>query len=52
LGIFDIRPEELSHYFVEMRERLNQCQIQQLPPRINEPGCAIIKAVEDEVRLK
>ena len=45
LGIFDIRPEELSHYFVEMRERLNQCKFNNCR-HVNEPGCAIIQAVE------
>jgi len=46
LGIFDIRPDELSHYFVEMRERLNQCKFNNCR-HVNEPGCAIIKAVEN-----
>ncbi|MFA6276060.1 MAG: ribosome small subunit-dependent GTPase A [Pedobacter sp.] len=46
LGIFDIRPEELSHYFVEMRERLNQCRFNNCR-HVNEPGCAVIKAVEN-----
>ena len=46
LGVFDIKPEELSHYFAEMRERLNQCRFNNCR-HVNEPGCAIIKAVED-----
>lgn len=46
LGVFDIRPDELSHYFVEMRERLNQCKFNNCR-HVNEPGCAIIKAVEN-----
>jgi ribosome biogenesis GTPase len=46
LGIYDIRPEELGHYFVEMRERLNQCRFNNCR-HINEPGCAIMKAVEN-----
>lgn len=45
LGIFDIRPEELSHYFVEMRDRLNACKFNNCR-HVNEPGCAIIEAVE------
>lgn len=45
LGIVDIKPEELSHYFVEMRDRLNQCKFNNCR-HINEPGCAVIKAVE------
>jgi ribosome biogenesis GTPase len=51
LGIFDIKPEELSHYFVEMRARLNQCKFNNCR-HVNEPGCAIIKAVEnDEIEV-
>jgi ribosome biogenesis GTPase len=45
LGIFDIRPEELGHYFVEMRALLNQCRFHNCR-HVNEPGCAVIKAVE------
>ncbi|MBY0244754.1 MAG: ribosome small subunit-dependent GTPase A [Sphingobacteriaceae bacterium] len=47
LGVFDIEPEELSHYFCEMREMLNQCKFNNCR-HINEPHCAIIKAVENE----
>ena len=46
LGIVDIEKEELSHFFVEMRERLNQCRFNNCR-HINEPGCAVIKAVEE-----
>jgi ribosome biogenesis GTPase len=46
LGVFDIQKEELSHYFVEMRERLNQCRFNNCR-HVNEPGCAVLKAVED-----
>ncbi len=45
LGIFDIRPEELAHYFVEMRALLNQCKFHNCR-HVNEPGCAVIRAVE------
>ncbi|QEC52219.1 ribosome biogenesis GTPase [Anseongella ginsenosidimutans] len=45
-GIFDIKREEISHYFVEMRERFNQCKFDNCR-HINEPGCAIIRAVEN-----
>src|SRR3546814_911056 len=44
-GIIDIAKEELSHFFVEMRERFNQCKFDNCR-HINEPGCAVIKAVE------
>lgn len=43
-GIVDITKQELSHYFPEMRERLNDCQFNNCM-HINEPGCAIKDAV-------
>lgn len=43
-GIVDITRQELSHYFPEMRERLNDCQFNNCL-HINEPGCAIKEAV-------
>lgn len=45
-GIVDISKQELSHYFPEMRELLQECQFNNCM-HINEPGCAIKKAVED-----
>jgi ribosome biogenesis GTPase len=45
-GIVDISKQELSHYFPEMRALLNECQFNNCM-HINEPGCAIKKAVED-----
>ena len=45
-GLVDISRQELSHYFPEMRERLNDCQFNNCL-HINEPGCAIKKAVEE-----
>lgn len=44
-GLVDISRQELSHYFPEMRERLNDCQFNNCV-HVNEPGCAIKKAVE------
>ncbi len=44
-GIVDISKQELSHYFPEMRKRLNDCQFNNCL-HINEPGCAIKRAVE------
>lgn len=46
LGIVDIEPEELSHFFPEMRMRLNQCRFHNCR-HVNEPGCVIIEAVEN-----
>lgn len=51
LGVIDIEKNELSHFFPEMRARLNQCRFNSCR-HINEPGCAIIKAVEEgEIEL-
>jgi ribosome biogenesis GTPase len=47
LGIFDIKPEELGHYFVEMRALMNKCRFNNCR-HVNEPGCAVIKAVEED----
>ena len=46
LGIIDIEKQELSHFFPEMRELLNQCKYHNCR-HINEPGCAVLKAVEE-----
>jgi len=45
-GLVDISKQELSHYFPEMRERLNNCQFNNCL-HINEPGCAIKESVAD-----
>jgi ribosome biogenesis GTPase / thiamine phosphate phosphatase len=47
-GLVDIEKQELSHYFPEMRDRLNDCQFNNCL-HYNEPGCAIKQAVVDEV---
>jgi len=46
-GLVDISKQELSHYFPEMRSRINECQFNNCL-HINEPGCAVKKALEDE----
>jgi ribosome biogenesis GTPase len=43
-GLVDISKQELSHYFPEMRERLNDCQFNNCL-HVNEPECAIKEAV-------
>lgn len=43
-GLVDLEKQELSHYFPEMRERLNGCQFNNCL-HVNEPGCAIKEAV-------
>ena len=45
-GLVDIEKHELSHYFPEMRVRLNDCQFNNCM-HTNEPGCAIKEALND-----
>lgn len=45
-GIVDMTRQELSHYFPEMRDRLQGCQFNNCL-HINEPGCAIKEAVRE-----
>jgi len=45
-GLVDIPKQELSHYFPEMRARLNDCQFNNCL-HISEPGCAIKKALRE-----
>jgi len=47
LGLFDMDRKELAHYFPEMRAIMHDCQFNNCV-HINEPGCAIKKAVADE----
>jgi ribosome biogenesis GTPase / thiamine phosphate phosphatase len=44
--LVDISKQELSHYFPEMRNRINDCQFNNCL-HINEPGCAIKKALSE-----
>lgn len=46
LGLADMKQEEISHYFPEMRDLLNQCRFNNCQ-HINEPGCAVKDAVSD-----
>ncbi len=46
LGVVDIEKEVLSHFFVEMRDRLNQCRFNNCR-HVNEPGCAVLAAIEN-----
>jgi len=45
-GLVDISKQEVSHYFPEMRDRLNNCQFNNCL-HFNEPDCAIKEAVND-----
>jgi ribosome biogenesis GTPase len=51
LGVIDIEKNELSHFFPEMRSRMNQCRFNNCR-HINEPGCAVLEALEEgEIEL-
>jgi ribosome biogenesis GTPase len=45
LGLVDIPPAELAHYFPEMRALLNQCRYHNCQ-HVHEPGCAVREAVD------
>lgn len=45
-GLVDIRRQEVSHYFPEMRDRISDCQFNNCL-HINEPGCGIKQAVAE-----
>lgn len=45
-GITDLDKDVLSHYFPEMRELIGECRFHNCK-HINEPKCAVKKAVED-----
>jgi ribosome biogenesis GTPase len=46
LGVVDLEAREIGHYFVEFRPLLNQCRFHNCR-HLNEPGCAVLQAVED-----
>ena len=46
-GLYDIRKEELSHYFREMLEVLPNCKFNNCI-HIHEKGCAVIEAVKNK----
>jgi ribosome biogenesis GTPase len=46
LGLVDIDKYELCHYFPEMRKLMHNCQFNNCV-HINEPGCAVKKAVSE-----
>lgn len=48
LGLSEIAPEELSHYFPEMRALLGQCKFHNCL-HVNEPGCCIKKNIGGKV---
>ena len=51
LGVIDIEKQELSHFFPEMRGRMNDCRFNNCR-HINEPGCVVLDALESgEIEL-
>jgi len=47
-GLTHIKPEELSHYFIEMRPFIGYCKFNNCK-HINEPGCAVINALHNHI---
>ncbi|MEO7315516.1 MAG: ribosome small subunit-dependent GTPase A [Ginsengibacter sp.] len=45
-ALMDFEPHELSHYFREMKELINECKFNNCM-HIEEPGCAVKVAVEE-----
>lgn len=45
-GLVDFKPEELCHFFPEMRELFNQCKFDNCT-HFNEPGCKVKQYVEE-----
>lgn len=46
-GLIDFDKNDLSHYFPEMRELIHACKFNNCQ-HMNEPGCAIKKAVDEQ----
>ncbi|MES3019751.1 MAG: ribosome small subunit-dependent GTPase A [Bacteroidota bacterium] len=47
LGVFDIEKQDLGRLFPEIRELMSDCKFHNCR-HINEPGCAVLKAVEND----
>ncbi|MGZ3865067.1 MAG: ribosome small subunit-dependent GTPase A [Bacteroidia bacterium] len=47
LGLVEMKKEEVGHYFPEMRALMNDCRFNNCT-HTNEPGCAVVKAVEEK----
>ncbi|MEM6831724.1 MAG: ribosome small subunit-dependent GTPase A, partial [Bacteroidota bacterium] len=48
LSLSEIEPEELSHYFPEMRKYLGTCKFHNCL-HVNEPGCAVKNALGKDI---
>lgn len=47
-GLIDMTQDELAHYYPEMQRLLSQCRFSNCK-HINEPGCAVKAAVEQDI---
>jgi len=47
LSVYDIEPEELDAYFIDIAEHVENCRFRDCT-HTNEPGCAVRKAVEEK----
>jgi ribosome biogenesis GTPase / thiamine phosphate phosphatase len=45
-GLVQMEPQEISDYFVEMRELRSNCKFGSKCLHLNEPNCAVLKAIE------
>jgi ribosome biogenesis GTPase len=45
LGLWDVEPEELDAYFIDIKPYVGQCEFSDCT-HLNEPGCAVRRAVE------
>lgn len=45
-GILDVEEQELSHYFVELRQYLGHCRYNDCR-HVNEPGCVVLEKLEE-----
>ena len=48
LSLWDIEPEELDAYFIDIANYVDQCRFGNCA-HVNEPGCAVVEAVENAV---
>ena len=47
-GLLDMEPQEISGYFPEMHDLRNDCRFGGRCLHLEEPGCAVVKAVQEE----
>lgn len=50
-GVLDLEPEEVSHYYPEMKELVPDCKFNNCT-HISEPNCAVLAALENGVIYK